>query len=217
MSRMGLEISRLRKELGMTQKQLARSIGVTEKFIIEIETGRKIVKDNLLKRISKVLRKEVGNLDIYENKPEPDINVEKVVEKPVQDIWNDALSGVIMNVPVYNYKMDRELGKRKLPIIANKVEGLPKDKVIYLLIEDDDMKGFRLNKGDLALAFKTSEVDRSSIYLIEYKEKKMIRQLRAVSGGKIILVQNSGSIITNTVYKKDVDVLARLIRLEINL
>jgi DNA-binding XRE family transcriptional regulator len=44
MSRMGLEISRLRKEIGMTPKQLAKLVGVTEGFIIEVEAGRKILK-----------------------------------------------------------------------------------------------------------------------------------------------------------------------------
>ena len=214
---MGVEISRLRKELGLTQKELAKRVGVTEKFIMEIETGRKIVKDSVVKRISQVLRKEVGNLDIYDDKPEPNINVEKVVETPVQDIWDDALSGVIMNIPIFNYKMDKVLGTRKLPIIANKVEGLPKDKVIYLIVEDNHMKGFRINKGDLVLAYKTYEVDKESIYLIEYKGKKMIRQLKKISNDKLILVQNGDALITNTVYKKDINILARLVRLEIEL
>jgi len=63
----------------------------------------------------------------------------KVVEKPVQDIWNDALSGILMTVPVYRYKMDKAVDAKQLPIIQNKVEGFPKDKVFYLIIEDDDM------------------------------------------------------------------------------
>jgi len=52
-------------------------------------------------------------------------------EKPVQAIWNDALAGVLKAVPVYDYKMDRETGTRQLPVIANKVEGFQKDKVLY--------------------------------------------------------------------------------------
>ncbi|TYQ16513.1 UNVERIFIED_CONTAM: putative transcriptional regulator with C-terminal CBS domains [Acetivibrio alkalicellulosi] len=217
MSRMGLEISRLRKELGMTHKQLAKSLGVTEGFIIEVEAGRRVLNENLIKRVGKVLRQEVGKLEIYESKPEPDKNIEKVVETPVQDIWNDALAGVIMNIPVYNYKMDHTTTIKKLPIIANKVEGLPKDRVIYLTIEDNDMTMFRLSKGDMVLAYKTHEINKEGIFLIQFKEKRMVRQLKDINNGKLLLVSNRGSLVTETVYKKDVDIVARLVRVEIEL
>lgn len=222
MSRMGLEISRLRKEIGMTQKQLAKIVGVTEGFIVDVEAGKRILKEDLIKKVSKALRKEVDRLDIYEdeqvkNKPEPDKNVVKVVEKPVQDIWNDALAGVLMPVPVYTYKMDKAIETRQLPIISNKVEGFPKDKVFYLSIEDNEMTGFRIFKGDLALAYSTHDIDKDAIFLIEHNGKRVIRQIKTIGGGKLLLVSNSRSLVTDTVYKKDVKWLARLIRLEITL
>jgi transcriptional regulator with XRE-family HTH domain len=98
MSRMGLEIARLRKEIGMTQKQLAKLVGVTEGFIGEVEAGRKVLKSDLSTKISKALSHEVDKLDLYDveekvYRPEPDKNVVKVIEKPVQDVWNEALSG----------------------------------------------------------------------------------------------------------------------------
>jgi len=132
MNRLGAEIGRLRKELGITQKQLAKLVGVSEGFIIDVESGRRILNEDLIKKFSRVLRGEVGKLELYEpnqDKPEPDRNVVKVVEKPVQDIWNDALSGILMTVPVYRYKMDKAVDAKQLPIIQNKVEGFPKDKV----------------------------------------------------------------------------------------
>jgi len=50
--------------------------------------------------------------------------------------------------------MDKAVDAKQLPIIQNKVEGFPKDKVFYLIIEDDDMSGFRILKDDLALVTK---------------------------------------------------------------
>jgi len=218
---MGLEISRLRKELGLTQKQLGKISGVSEGFIIDVEAGRRILNEDLIKKLSKALRGEIAKLDIvYESenntyKPEPKKNVEKVVEKPVQDIWNDALAGVIMTVPVYNYKMERQAEIKQLPIINNKVEGFPKDKVFYLIIEDNDMAGFRILQGDRALVYSTHEIDKDGIYFIDYKGKKTVRQVKNIEGGKLLLVGNKGSLVTETVYKKDVNILGRLIRLEI--
>lgn len=219
-NRMGLEISRLRKELGLTQKQLGKTIGVSESFIIDVEAGRRILNENLIKKLSKVLRGEIGKLDIYEsensiNKPEPQKNVVKVVEKPVQDIWNDALAGVLMTVPVYNYKMERQAEIKQLPIINNKVEGFAKDKVFYLIIEGNDMAGFRILNGDRALVYSTHEIDKEGIYFIDYKGKKTVRQIKNIEGGKLLLVSNMGSLVTETAYRKDVKILGRLIRIEI--
>lgn len=220
MSRMGSEISRLRKEAGMTQKQLAKLVGVTERFIEEIETGKKVLNSELIVRVSKALRQEVGKLDLYDEeevsrRPEPDKNVKKVIEKPVQAIWTDALAGVIMKVPVYDYKMDKAVDSKQLPIIANKVEGFPKDKVFYLTVEDNEMSGFRLAKGDLVLACSMQEVEKDAFYFIEQDGRKSIRQIKKLDHDKLLLVSNSGSLTTETNSKKDVRVLARLIRLEI--
>lgn len=222
MSRMGSEISRLRKEAGMTQKQLAKLVGVTERFIEEVETGKKVLNSDLIVRVSKALRKEVGKLDIYDEeevsrRPEPDKNVKKVIEKPVQAVWTEALAGVIMTVPVYDFKMDNAVGSKQLPIIANKVEGYPKDKLFYLTVEDNEMSGFRLAKGDLVLACSTQEIEKDAIYFIELGGRKSIRQIKKLDQDKLLLVGNSGSLSTETASKKDVKVLARLIRLEIML
>jgi transcriptional regulator with XRE-family HTH domain len=222
MSRMGLEVGRLRKEIGMTQKQLAKLVGVTEGFIAEVEAGRKVLNGDLAAKISKALRQEVGKLDLYEgeenyNIPEPKKDVVKVIEKPVQAVWDNALAGVLMAVPVYGYKMDKSLGAKQLPIIANKVEGYPKDKVFYMTIEDSDMTGFRIFKGDLALAYTTKEIEKEAVFLIEYNGKRVIRKIKVLEGEKLLLVSYKGSLTTETVLKKDIKILARLIRLEIML
>jgi len=75
-----------------------------------------------------------------------------------------------MTVPVYRYKMDKAVDAKQLPIIQNKVEGFPKDKVFYLIIEDDDMSGFRILKDDLALVYKTMTLIRMEFILLITKE-----------------------------------------------
>lgn len=222
MSRMGNEISRLRKEIGMTQSQLAKIVGVSDKFIFEVEAGRKVLNSELITKINKALVKEVGRLDIYEMevaeqepKPEPVKNVVKVIEKPVQAIWNDALAGVLMPVPVYNYTMDKSLETRQLPIISNKVEGFPKDKVCYLEIQDNEMTGFRIVKGDRALALTTHDMEKDGIFLIEHNGKRVLRQLKKLDASKLLIVDNGGNLKTETVMKNSIKILARLIRLEV--
>lgn len=222
MSRIGTEIARLRKEAGMTQKQLAKKVGVTEHFIEEVEIGKRVMNSDLISRVSKALRQEAGKLELFDEdeirqRPEPDKAIKKVIEKPVREIWADALAGVIMAVPVYDGKMDKALEIRHLPIIANKVEGFPKDKVFYLTAEDNDMSGFRIMKGDMVLAYNTHELDKDAVYFIEHNGRRLIRQVRRLDQEKLLLVGNSGSLSTETVSKKEIQILARLIRVEITL
>lgn len=222
MNRIGFEVSRLRKEIGMTRKQLAKLVGVTEGFITDVEEGRKVVNSDIATKLSKALRQEIGKLDTFEDvkglyKPEPDRNVTRVVEKPVQQVWNDALAGVLKQVPVYDSKMEKQIDSRQLPIIGNKIEGCPKDKVLYLKIDNNEMSGFRIFKGDLALSYSTQEITKDSIYLIEYSGEKKIQQIRTLDNEKLLLVSNNGNLSTITALKKDVHVLAKLIKIEITL
>ncbi len=222
MSRIGSEICKLRKEAGLTQKQLARMVGVSEGFIDEVESGKRVMKSDLISRVSKALRQEAGKLELFDedeirSRPEPDKTVKKVIEKPVKEIWTDALAGVIMTVPVYEYDMEKLIASRQLPIIGNKVEGFPKDRVFYLRIQDNSMSGFRIMQGDLALALRTGEAEKDTICLVDYKGIKMIRQVKRLDRNRLLLVGNSGKLITETVSENEVKVIAQLIRLEINL
>lgn len=222
MSRVGSDIKRLRTEKGITQKQLGRLVGVAESFIIEVESGKKVIGDNLLTRVYKALGQELGdkNIDAENEKAIGKDGPQKSprpAPKPVTEIWSDAFDSILKTVPVYDYKMEKTPEVKKMPVIDNKIEGYPKDKVFYLRIEEDDMSGFRIVKGDLALAFSTQEVERDAIYLIEHNKVRIIRQIKRLDGSKVLLVGNKGSLNTETAPLKDVKVIARLIRLEIAL
>ena len=48
MSRLGKKVRTTRIQKGMTPKQLAQKLGVAERFIIEVEEGRRILNDVLV-------------------------------------------------------------------------------------------------------------------------------------------------------------------------
>ena len=222
MSRVGDQISSQRKEKGLTKKQLGKLVGVSESFIDEVEAGKKVMKDDMLSRITKVLGQSSDKADMYEV---PDYAKEEVVKKapaklvpkPVQQVWSDALESIMKAVAIYDYKMDKTIGIKQLPVISNKVEGLAKDKVFYLKVEDNDMSGFRIMKDDLALAYSTQEIEKDGIYFIEDREKRTVRQIKKLDGDKLLLVSNKGSLVTETVSQKTIKVIAKLVRLEIAL
>lgn len=226
MSRIGSDINRLRIEKGMTPKQLGKLVGVSESFILEVESGKRVIGDNLLTRVYKALGQEPSGQNFYVEDEKPanygaagkvGSKANKVPPKPVVEVWTDALDSILKTLPVYDYKMDKALETKKLPVIDNKIEGYSKDKVFYLRIEDDDMSGFRMAKGDLALAHTTQEIEKDAFFFIEHNNSRTVKQIKKLDGDKLLLVSNKGSLITETVLTKNIKILAKLIRLEITL
>ncbi len=239
MSRIGQEINKLRIQKGMSPKQLAKKLGVSEGFVLDIETGKKIVSDDMIGRFSKALDFELGPIGLFASddiaqpksedtgrglnttgiKPKATVNtIQKVAsQQPIQEVWDDAFGNILKTVPIYDYKMDRIVDKKLLPIEKNKVEGFAKEKVFYLNIEDSDMSGFRIYKGDRAFSVLVSEIDKDGIYFVEYNGLRAVRQVKRLQADKLLLVYNKGNLITETIGTKEIKVLAKLIKLEIEL
>lgn len=222
MSRIGDKIRNARQVKKMTQKQLAKKLGVSEKFINEVEIGKRIANQDIIDRLSKILGKEINDItmsfeeNIYKEEEKSQIKPVNS-KKIVNDVWSDALSDVLKNIPIYNYDLNKSIGFKHLPVIHNKIEGYSKDKVLYLKISDDDMSGFRIKKGDMAFGHLTQEIENNAILLLEYDGNRVVRQIKRLGGSKVLLISNSGSLRTETREEKDLKPILKLDRLEINL
>ena len=210
----------------MSQKLLAKKLGVAEKFINEIEMGRRVAQESLIDKASKILNADFNDVSmvvtdealIEERKAMSDVknksskgNIEK------DEVWTNAFSSVLKNVPILDYSLKNNKGFKELPIHSNKVEGYSQDKVLYLEIQDDEMSGFRMLKGDLAFATLVKEVSNNGIFLVEYKGRRAIRQIKNLGNSKVLLVSNAGSLLTETMNFNEISVLAKLDRIEIKL
>lgn len=226
MSRVGEKIKEARLKSGMSQKLLAKKLGVAEKFINEIEMGRRVAQESLIDKASKILNADFNDVSmvvtdealIKERKAMSDVknksskgNIEK------DEVWTNAFSSVLKNVPILDYSLKNNKGFKELPIHSNKVEGYSQDKVLYLEIQDDEMSGFRMLKGDLAFATLVKEVSNNGIFLVEYKGRRAIRQIKNLGNSKVLLVSNAGSLLTETMNLNEISVLAKLDRIEIKL
>jgi transcriptional regulator with XRE-family HTH domain len=238
MSRLGEKIRNVRVQKGMSAKELGRKLGVAEKFIIEVEEGRKILNDALLDRISKVFgynidddmlyQIEENNTDKLQGKKDiqdirkaaaqklKEANEEQQAPK-TQIVWNDALESVLKNVPIYDYSLSNVLDARPLPVISNRIEGHAKDKVMFIEIQDSDMMGFRIVKGDIAFGYTTHEIENNTICLVEYNGERKIRQIKKLDSNHLLLVSNRGSLITETIPIKNIKVLVKLDKVEMKL
>lgn len=226
MSRVGLKIKEARLKSGMSQKRLAQKLGVAEKFINEVEMGRKVAQESLIEKASKVLNTNFNDISMVvtdEALEEERITLRESKNKALKnkvennEVWTSAFSSVLKNVPIFDYSLKNSKGFKEMPIHSNKVEGHSQDKVLYLEIQDDEMSGFRMLKGDLAFANLVKEVSNNGMFLVEYKGKRAIRQIKNLGNSKVLLVSNGGSLLTETMNINEMVVLAKLEKLEIKL
>ena len=222
MSRVGENIKQAREKSGMTAKALAKKLGVAEKYILEVEMGRRVVNESFIDRAAKVLKADLNDISMVvtdEALMEEKKTFREATKKKNEssEVWTDAFSSVLRNVPIYEYSLSSKKGFKELPVHSNKIENYPQDKVFYIEIEDDEMNGFRILKGDIAFAHSVKEVSNNGFFLIDYKGKRKIRQVKVLGNSKVLLVSNAGSLLTETMEIKEVNVIAKLERIEIKL
>ena len=222
MSRVGENIKQAREKSGMTVKALAKKLGVAEKYLNEVEMGRKVAPESFIDKAAKVLKADLNDISMVvtdEALMEEKKTFKELPKRNIEssEVWTDAFSSVLRSVPIYDYSLSNKKGSKEMPIRSNKIENYPQDKVFYLEIEDDEMNGFRILKGDIAFAHSVKEVSNNGFFLIDYKGKRKIRQVKVLGNAKLLLVSNAGSLITETMELKEIDVIAKLERVEIKL
>ena len=223
MSRVGERIKEAREKSGMTQKALAKKLGVAEKFVNEVETGRKIINESLISKVSKVLNTDLNdiNMVVTDEELQKELKAEKQVRqrKPaeVNEVWNQAFGSVLKNVPIYDYSLAQVKGYKQLATASNKIDGHTANKVFYLKIENNDMTGYRIQENDLALCYSIKEIENNSICLVEFNGKRVIRQIKKLDNVKSLLISNNGSMRTETANIKEVKAIAKIYRIEFDL
>lgn len=228
LSRVGEKIKEEREKSGVSQKALGKKLGVSDKYINEVETGRKVPQESFMDRAAKLLKVDLNDISMIATDEVlmEEIKQDKYVEKEqknqprilgkASEVWTDAFSSVLKKVNIYEYNLKKVLGERELPIYSNKVEGYPVDKVLYIKISDNDMSGFRIMKGDIAFAHLVKDVS-NGIFLVEEKDKRVLRQIKLIGNSRALLINNEGTVVTETVELNNINVIAKLERLEIAL
>ncbi len=238
MSRLGDLIKLERTRRGLTPKEVARKSGVSEGYLLDVEAGTRIIQDAQARRILKVMGAQApeessftlddiaATVDLQSALPQAARAVEKAAAaKPdgkaadtniTGSIWLDALSGVLQHVPIYNAVM-KEVGSRLLPVTDGKVEGAPKDKVYYFKAPDDDMRGFRVHRGDLVLVVPASAPQDGAMMLIETPQGKMLRQIKLLPRFQAMLQKYDREFESEIVNIADLKVMGKCVRLEAEL
>ena len=243
MSRLGDLIRLERTRQGLTFKQVAKKCGVSDKYLMEVESGKRIIADDQARRILKAI-------GLKENRTEAEFTLDdiaatvdlqsavtptlqqvvpdkKLTKKEKQggdgdnpavpgSIWLDALAGVLKHVPVYNAAM-KEVDHRLLPITNGKIEGANPDKVYYLSAPDNLMRGFRVMKGDYLLVVPATGPVDGALMVLDTPFGKVLRKTVLMPGFQVMLQTYDDRCESEIKNLNEVTVVGKCVRLEAEL
>ncbi len=245
MSRLGdlIRLERTRRQ--MTCKQVARQCGVSEKFIQDVESGKRIIADDQARRILKTIGlKEHTEADFTlddiastvdlqsamprirnaqeartaarESKTAPEDKKAAPEKLEAGSIWLDALQGVLRHVPVYNAVM-KEVDHRLLPVSDGRSAGAPADKVYYYMAPDNELRGFRVLRGDYLLVVPAQSPVDGSIMLLKTPVGHVLRKVTVLPRFQAMLQRFDQSCESEIKNFNELTIVGRCVRLEADL
>lgn len=245
MSRLGDLIKLERGRRNLSAKQVARKCGVSESYLLAVEAGTKIIADDQARRILKSMGMQqqteadfslddiAATVDLQSASEEMqraqatrqrEIKARPEAEKVASteaggvsgSIWLDALSSVLRRVPVYNAVM-KETGHRLLPVENGKIENASPEKVFYFMAPDNDMRGFRVTKGDLVLVVPAAAPVDGAMMLIQTPLGRVLRMVKKLDNFKVLLQRYDAACESEVCAMDEVHVVGRCVRLEAEL
>lgn len=246
MSRLGDLIKLERTRQKMTAKQVAKKCGVSEKYLLDVEAGTRIIQDDQARRILKTIgvsQQTEADFSLDEIAATVDLETIKIGEKATMSkpaalapqarkvassddtesssgadsgIWLDALAGVLKAVPVMNAAWIA-VDRKLLPVANGKIEGASAEKVFYFLAPDDSMRGLRVCKGDLVLCVPAQSPIDGAIMLCEFGAHRALRKVKLIDSTRVLLQSYGREYDGDTYSITDVKFAGRAVRLEAEL
>lgn len=186
MNRIAQKIRDARLKAKLTEKQLAKKCGLSAGYIMQIESGKKIVKEDLADKILKALGEKVSLMEPVDEPPSVPVKQPQpkpaapqptsMVEPNAQ--WADALSGVIKKYPIYDGTGKKAVDYKEIPVLGRKILGHHPDKILFAMAPDNSLSYKRIRKDDVLTLTTTKEIENDKIYLYEIAQSRKIGILR---------------------------------------
>ena len=235
MSRVGENIRKAREASGMTEKTLAKKLGVAERFIIDVEAGRRVMNESMIQRSSKILGKNISELGLAsfestvfkeEKEAQRQSRVQATQRKQVEtsakpakrnELWDQAFGSNLKNIPIYRSDFKEPVGQSLYPVENGMVRGVASDKAVLVQQETDDLAGYGIKKGSLLLGAPVREINKNGYYLITLNGSNIIRRITKLGNANVLLMRNEQQEISETVSLKEIKPLLQFMRVEIEL
>lgn len=226
-------IQEARLKAKLSEKDLAKKCGVAPSYIIQIESGKKIINEATAEKILSVFGEKVGFdfADVIERERiEEEVIAADIKAKlpkqaqaepafyPVEptDQWAGALANIIKKFPIHDVASSKIIGEKELPVLSKKVEGIPAEKVLFVSASDDKLINMRIQKGDVVCIHMSKDFNSKGIYLIEHQGKKSLVLLSRETGNTYGLATDKQSE-KQVVQSSSVKLIGKAIRVEFTL
>lgn len=230
MSDLGKMIQTARVNKGLTAKQLAKQCGVAETNIVDIEAGKKIANEALLKRFAKILEvplntnfADMADCEKQEQQSvsnpiiKPTVRKKPVVHEEPLEQWEMAFGNVLRKLPVYDLHPWRITDHRLQPVLNNKIDGFAPDKVVFARLTGGALQGLGVKQGDLLKVVLGREFVHNSVQLVRIDGVVHVRRVRKLEGEKILLIDFDGESKTDVRTIKETEFVGRCLSAEIML
>ena len=229
MNRLAEQIKKARIQAKLSEKALAKKCGISESYLRDIESGRKVIKEDIAENILKKLGKSMDFMSMPEETSVDDTGNQPVRKKetPKEELqnydlkptgaWQKALGNLVKTYPVQRMDSRKVVGEKSLPLMGNKVEGYHPDKLLFIEVTDNSLQGFRIKKGDVVTVLDTQEIENGAFYLINVEKGRMIRKLRKEGSGKISLFQGLEGESAVTKKKDQLKIIGKCIKVEFSI
>jgi len=199
MARVGEELKKARLDANMSTKQAAKKLGVSESFINEVEQGRRVINEDLIKRFSKVFSKNVSTMGLgsleESVQTESFTRTKEVIKKevyvapktPVNELWNQAFGENIKNVPLFEESLKAPIAHKSFVVEGKKIHGHAMDKVLMVKVSSEELRGYGLVKGDLLLGVEAKDIQGTAFMLVKVSGKNLLRKVRNLNNGSVEL------------------------------
>lgn len=223
MNRIASKIMEARIASKMTQKELAKKCGLTESYILQIESGKKIINEDIAEKILKALGQTFEVMEPMKETitPQPSplqapkkATSNQQVAQPTAAIqpnaqWRDALAGVIRVYPIM--RGQKQVGELEMVIANKKIEGVHPDMVLAVEATEA-VPAFRIGVGDTLLLTKEDQLVNERLYVIEYYGKQMVRRVRKEHNGQLNISPGLSGASSEQVPAAQIKLIGRLLR-----
>ncbi|SHI60326.1 LexA family transcriptional regulator [Lutispora thermophila] len=234
MSIIGINIKNARTKKNLSMKELAKKSGVTEQYLADIESGKKVPNHKVIENISKALGIAIDLLEpsyfsqYFEedgDKKPSKPSKEKIVEHKHEEADNtisSALSKAVRKIPVidkitsiHNFPSKNDIVDYKYePVFQNKGFNVSGEEFVYYIVQDDSMSNSRMLKGDLALIFITDSIRNGDIVLFTYKNKTYLRRIAYLDDENIIAYGDNYECEPLILNSTDINIIGKAVRIE---
>ncbi len=235
MNRLAIKIKEARLKANMSEKDLAKACGQNINYILQIESGKKVINEHIAENILKILGEKVEFFGDVESQKQDESkaklqtsmsntqakpNTQKQSTPPVQAItpneeWQGALAGIIKSYPIQEERSAKVVGYKDLPILSKKIDGFHYEKVLFIKVTDSELSKYRIQKQDVVMAVLANDIQGQGVYYIEVNRVKMIKYIVKTQNNRCIY--SSGSTESEVeVDLKDVKILGRVVKVEFN-